>query len=92
MNRLAALFAQLRTGRRGTTLTNLVGCYLRQEGPTDMSSHKDRSTSQRQASPDRDRPDTVLTAFTSVNSRPFDLGSSCQYRGRRRYGPAQQVF
>ncbi len=29
---------------------------------------------------------------TSRNSRPFDIGSSCQYWGRRRYGPAQQVF
>ena len=28
----------------------------------------------------------------SGNSRPFDTASSCQYWGRRRYGPVQQAF
>jgi hypothetical protein len=103
-----------------------------------MSPDNDRCISQASASPNQDKPGTIVAAFSSNrpiihssinsvrrdggvhhrvrttqvicnsneqnhrqtscirrisgNSLAFDIGSACQYWGRRRYGPAQQVF
>jgi hypothetical protein len=52
--------------RRGTGRpSHTARTYLPQEGSIDMSPHNDRCTSQAKVSPDQDRPQTAVAAFSS---------------------------
>jgi len=78
---LASFFPSRRNVRSSTQSVRLPGSACHSVQPTRISSWEERNGPR--TSDVKGAPGTFHT---------FSIGSSCQYWGRRRYGPARQAF